>query len=144
MHTILRDLQDVPGVIGSFVVSSSGTLVDKAMPAVVGDDVYPDLGRRLATALETLDATISSFDDVLMKFDEHSLYCRRLQNGILSIISSATVNYPALRMATNIASAKIDPLIPDALTAPATAPVAAPAPPATAAPKRFWRGQAVD
>jgi hypothetical protein len=82
-----------------------------------------------------------------MKFDEHWLYCRRLQNGLLNVVSSVAVNYPALRMATNIASTKIDPLIPDALGAATTIPVAppaAPAAPAPAAPKRFWRGQAVD
>ncbi len=144
MESILRDLQDVPGVIGSFVLSSSGTLIEKAMPTVIGSEVYPDLGRRLVTALGTMDASIAVFDDMLVKFDEHWLYCRRLQNGLLNVVSSVAVNYPALWMATNIASTKIDPLIPAALAAQVAVPVPIAAAPVPAAPKRFWRGQAVD
>ncbi len=155
MQQILRNLKDVPGVMGSFVINNEGALVEQEMPAFVGTEIYPDLGRRLAIAFSTLDTAVGEFDDMLLKFDEQWLYSRRLVNGILSILSAATVNLPALRMATNMVAAKVDPLIPQAGLAAieqapaAPAPVAASAPapsaqPAAPAPRRFWRGQAVD
>ena len=150
MQQVLRNLKDVPGVIGSFVLSSEGVLVDKEMPAFVGPEIFPDLGRRLAIAFGTLETVVGEFDDLLLKFDEQWLYSRRLSHGVLSILSAANVNFPALRMATNIAATKVDSLIPAALNsqspASATIPVATPpaASPPTPAPKRFWRGQVVD
>ncbi|MHA3772121.1 hypothetical protein ACXR0O_11340 [Verrucomicrobiota bacterium sgz303538] len=150
MQQILRNIKDVPGVIGSFVLSSDGGLVDKEMPAFVGTDIFADLGRRLTLAFGTLDTVVGEFDDLLLKFDEQWLYSRRLSNGVLSILSAATVNFPALRMATNIAATKVESLIPAALAQPsqASAPIPVATPPATPtpspAPKRFWRGQVVD
>ena len=152
MQQILRNLKDVSGVLGSFVLNNDGALVEKEMPAFVGVEVYPDLGRRLITAFGTLDTVLGEFDDMLLKFDEQWIYSRRLVNGVLSILSSTSVNLPALRMATNIAATKVDTLIPQValLSTEPVAPepvIAAPAPavqPTAPVPRRFWRGQAID
>lgn len=151
MQQLLRNLRDVPGVIGSFILNNDGALVGHEMPAFVGTEIYPDVGRRLATAFGTLDSSVGEFDDLLLKFDEQWLYVRRLSHGVLSILSTASVNLPALKMATNIAATKVDSMIPQAVVeatqpAPVTVHAAAstPAAPQPAAPKRFWRGQAID
>lgn len=154
MQQLLQNLRDVPGVIGSFILNNDGALVGHEMPAYVGAEIYPDIGRRLATAFGALDSSVAEFDDLLLKFDEQWLYVRRLSHGMLSILSTASVNFPALRMATNIAATKVDAMIPQAAVAapqqpvPAAVPAVTPAPatpqPAAPAPRRFWRGQAVD
>ena len=154
MLQILRNLKDVPGVIGSFVLNNEGALVEKEMPSIVGAEAYPDIGPRISAAFTTFDAVASRFDDLLVKFSEHWLYCRRLENGVLSVFSSVAVNYPALRMATNIAATKVNPLILTTKLAAIPEPPPSPAPvaevlvavpkPATAPSRRYWRGQAVD
>lgn len=153
MQQLLRNLRDVPGVIGSFILNNEGALVGQEMPAFVGTEIYPDIGRRLATAFGTLDSSVGEFDDLLLKFDEQWLYVRRLTHGMLSILSTTGVNLPALKMATNIAAAKVDAMIPhgNVETPPTPAVVQAATPPvptvsqaAAPTPKRFWRGQAID
>lgn len=151
MQQLLRNLKDVPGVIGGFVLNNDGALAGQDMPAFVGTDIYPDVGRRIAAAFSALDSSVGEFDDLLLKFDEHCLYVRRLPHGTLSILSTANVNLPALKMATSIAATKVNTMIPQAVTeAPQPLPVTvnAPAPaapqPAAPAPRRFWRGQAID
>lgn len=153
MQQLLRNLKDVPGVIGGFVLNNDGALVGQEMPTFVGTEIYPDIGRRFATAFGTLDSSVSEFDDLLLKFDEQWLYVRRLSHGVLSILSTANVNLPALKMATNIASTKVNAMIPEAVletsqplpgTAHAATPAPAAPPAAAPAPRRFWRGQAIE
>ncbi|HEY1169874.1 MAG TPA: hypothetical protein VGH19_00775 [Verrucomicrobiae bacterium] len=167
MEKILNALKDIHGVEGSFVLNTGGELVCRQMPAIFADEIFPELGRRLLSIYSTFDLQVSQFDDLLLKFDGYWLYIRRAAHGFLSILTSETVNYPALKMASNLAlsqlatqitTAKPLPMTPVApapmpVAAPSPAPVAAPAPapikieapkPVTSIHRRFFRGQPVD
>lgn len=164
MEKILAALKDIHGVEGSFVMNTNGELVCRQMPAIFADEIFSELGRRLLSIYSTFDLQVSQFDDLLLKFDGYWLYIRRAAHGFLSILASETVNYPALKMASNLAlsqlttqiqSAKPIAIAPAATTVseptPMPQPEAAPAPAKMEAPKpvttihrRFFRGQPVD
>lgn len=171
MEKILAALKDIHGVEGSFVMNTNGELVCRHMPTIFADEIFPELGRRLLSIYSTFDLQVSQFDDLLLKFDGYWLYIRRAAHGFLSILTTEGVNYPALKMASNLALGQINsqiqhvkpmsigapaPVAPAATPAVVSAPVSAPAPvlaepkPAAApAPKiplhrRFFRGQPVD
>jgi predicted regulator of Ras-like GTPase activity (Roadblock/LC7/MglB family) len=174
MEKILAALKDIHGVEGSFVMNVNGDLVCRHMPTIFADEIFPELGRRLLNIYSTFDLQVSQFDDLLLKFEGYWLYIRRAAHGFLSILTTESVNYPALKMASNLALGQINaqiqnvkplPIAPagtvssPTVSAPAAAPVAAPAPMAlpdpkpapVAAPKpsvplhrRFFRGQPVD
>lgn len=168
MEKILAALKDIHGVEGSFVMNTNGELVCRQMPAIFSDEIFPELGRRLLSIYSTFDLQVSQFDDLLLKFDGYWLYIRRAAHGFLSILTAETVNYPALKMASNLALSQLTNQIqtarplaiaPDAVVAQIQAPasVAAPMPvvlpaPATMEPpktvtpvhRRFFRGQPVD
>jgi predicted regulator of Ras-like GTPase activity (Roadblock/LC7/MglB family) len=167
MQTILASLKDIPGVVGSFVLSPSGALLAKEMPKVYPDAIFPDLGRRLVSVGEVLDGQTGSFQELLLKFEGSWVFIRRTTRCLLSVLVSDTVNHPALRMATNVALKRVTEeieanpaiianasvTISEPEPEPVAAPAPAPAPAAVAAPaaqpepakrRRMWRGQFVD
>ena len=168
MEKVLAALKDIHGVEGSFVMNTNGELVCRQMPAIFADEIFSELGRRLLGIYSTFDLQVSQFDDLLLKFDGYWLYIRRAAHGFLSILTSETVNYPALKMASNLALSQLTsqiqmakpiavaaaPAAQAAIATPAPAPVPVALPPPAPAkvepPKvtpihrRFFRGQPVD
>lgn len=156
MQTVLAALKDIPGVVGSFVLNPQGVLVAREMPAIFPDNVFPNLGRRLASVVEALETQVSAVQELLLKFEGHWLFVRRSAQGFLTILTSDAVNFPALKMASNVALKQVaehlmanppviaTPAVVETIDAPAPAPApTAPAPEATKK-RRMWRGRWVD
>lgn len=158
MVKILNSLKDIPGVVGSFVIGDGGSLVCRDMPAVFPDSLFPEVGRRLRGVAEAVETQASGCNEVLLKFESYWLLCRKASKCMLSILSTQTVNYPALRMATSVAIRQIDEQVQNGSLdqAPAPAPAAIPQPVAAQQPasqlhkppqpttRRFFRGQPID
>lgn len=160
MQHVLTALKDIPGVVGSCVLTPQGVLAAREMPQIYPDDIFPELGRRLATIGEVLESQVGTARELLMKFGGYWVFVRHTAECVLAVLVAEAVNFPALRMATNVALKQIT----DSLVAPplaaapvavAAAPVLVPAPapaaptaaaPAPGAPKprRLWRGQYID
>lgn len=145
MQHVLTALKDIPGVVGSFVLNEKGTLVSREMPAIYPDEIYPEMGRRLVGVYEAIALQVASLGDLVLKFEDHWFLCRRSAQCFLGILTTESVNYPALKMATNVALKQIDEKV--ATMPPLLAEKPAEAAPAEATPtkgKRFWRGSLVD
>lgn len=158
MQPVLSALKDIQGVVGSFVLNPQGVLIAREMPAIFPDSVFPNLGRRLASVVEAIETQIANVQELLLKFEGHWLFVRRSAQGFLTILTSDSVNFPALKMASNVALKQVtEHLAANLFVAPtpAVVEVAEHAPAATAseskalAPepakkRRMWRGQWVD
>lgn len=153
MQHILTALKDIPGVVGSFVLNDKGALVSREMPAIYPDDIFPEMGRRLVGVYEAIAAQASAMGDLVLKFEDHWFLCRRTAQCFLGILMADSVNFPALKMATNVALKRLDekvatmpPLLIEKAPVAAVEPVAPVAPAdEEAKPKamRFFRGRAV-
>jgi hypothetical protein len=163
MQHVLAALKDIPGVVGSFVLNGQGGLVSREMPAVYPEAMYPDIGRRLLSVHEAIDSQVEASTECVLRFDSYWFLSRRTANCFLGVLTTEAVNYPALRMATNVALKQIgDSVLPEVKAPEAVAevplpvavavappsqpaPASAPAPaPAPAKPRRLWRGQYVE
>lgn len=164
MQQVLTALKDIPGVMGSFVLTPQGALAAREMPAIYRDDIFPEMGRRLATIGEVVDSQVGPLRELVLKFEGYWLFVRHTADCLLSVLVADTVNLPALRMATNVALKQVVDQLHTTQTAPVVAaPVPAPEPavvpaavvpapveaapapaPATPTRRRFFRGQWVD
>jgi predicted regulator of Ras-like GTPase activity (Roadblock/LC7/MglB family) len=138
---ILSGMRDVDGVHGSFVVTKTGALAGKDLPPMFDDTVLSEVGRRVVRLHEGLCADGEDFDHCVMRFADHKLYLRSVVNGFLCVLSTNSVNTPALKMALTLTSRRVDPLILDAAAAasgnpPPGARASEPPPPASGAPSR--------
>jgi predicted regulator of Ras-like GTPase activity (Roadblock/LC7/MglB family) len=144
MQNVLTALKDIPGVVGSFVLNDKGTLVSREMPAIYPDEIYPEMGRRLVGVYEAIALQVASLGDLVLKFEGYWFLCRRTAQCFLGILTTESVNFPALKMATNVALKQIDEKVatmPPLLVA-KTAEVAPAEPEAPAKGLRIFRGRA--
>ena len=159
MQQVLTALKDIPGVVGSFVLTPQGALAAREMPSVYPDEAFPEMGRRLATIGEVIESQMGSARELVLKFEGYWVFIRNTAECLLAVLVAEAVNFPALKMATNVALKQIvDQMKANPESAPVAAPaVAAVAPTAPAAPapaepipaaapkpRRLWRGQYVD
>jgi predicted regulator of Ras-like GTPase activity (Roadblock/LC7/MglB family) len=105
----LRTLRDVEGVFGSFVISGSGTLVSKDLPAVFDNELLAEVGPRITRFYETFASGGEELESVMLRYFEHKLYVRKMAWGFIGILSDIQVNLPALRMVGNLVVRRIDP-----------------------------------
>jgi hypothetical protein len=146
----LPALRDVAGVHGSFVLRLSGELVGKDLPAVFHDELFVEVGGRLARFVETMAADGDEVASAILRFDEHRLYVTRFAHGLLAVITANDVNAAALRMALTLTTRRIEPEIVALLTNPpppvAPSPSAVPPPASTAGSHgvpRTYRGRVI-
>jgi len=135
---VLTAMRDVDGVHGSFVVTKTGALVGKDLPAMFDDAVLTEVGRRIARLNEGLSAGGQDFDNCVMRFADHKLYLRSVPHGFLCVLSTNGVNTPALKMALTLTSRRVDPMIvePEAVPVAATLSTSPPPPSAPVEPAK--------
>jgi predicted regulator of Ras-like GTPase activity (Roadblock/LC7/MglB family) len=129
INQILSGMRDVDGVHGSFIVTRSGALAGKDLPSMFDDAVLGEVGQRVARLHDGLCVGGEDFDHCVMRFADHKLYLRSVPNGFLCVLSTTSVNTPALKMALTLTSRRLDPLIVAAASAapsPSLAPPRAP------------------
>jgi predicted regulator of Ras-like GTPase activity (Roadblock/LC7/MglB family) len=128
----LRTLRDVEGVFGSFVISGSGTLVSKDLPAVFDNELLAEVGPRITRLYETFASGGEELESVMLRYFEHKLYLRKMAWGLIGILSNIEVNLPALRMVGNLVARRIDPEVAATVSRPPS-PRPTPSPPRVAA-----------
>lgn len=120
----LRSLRDVQGVYGSFVVAGSGALVARDLPPVFDGELFAEVGPRVVRLYETFLTGGEDLESAMLRFAEHKLYLRKMTWGVIGILSTVTVNLPALRMVANLVIRKIDPEVSPSMLTPPPPPVA--------------------
>lgn len=111
---ILSGMRDVEGVHGSFVVTRAGALAGKDLPPMFDDTVLAEVGLRIVRLHEGVCAGGDDFDQCVLRFADYKLYLRSVPHGFLCVLSTDSVNTPALKMALTLTSRRVDPLIMDA------------------------------
>jgi predicted regulator of Ras-like GTPase activity (Roadblock/LC7/MglB family) len=107
----LRALRDVQGVHGSFVITMSGALVARDLPSAFDNQLFAEVGPRIARLHETFLSGGEELDACVLRFAEHKLYIRKMSAALIGVLSAVGVNMPALRMVSNLIIRRVDPII---------------------------------
>lgn len=126
METILKEVNAVVGVIGSFVCQSDNGVIAKAVPANI-DAAQLDLAARVTVqTFDALEASGQKIHDVDLSFENGRLFLKNLDNGILAIFCQRNINIPLLNLAANAAVKKLSAQLKSAPRAQPAQPSAAP------------------
>jgi len=108
---VLRLVQDVDWVVGSFVANRNGELLAYQMPSEFGE---AELGRtttRLASIVRSAELCGVDVEHCDFSFSRYQLVVNRCAAGMLCVLVEAPVSRPALNMATRLALAELPALI---------------------------------
>jgi len=103
----LASLRDVEGVIGSFVLGESGTLLGRDLPNLFDDEVLGSVGLRVHRLLETFDAQGESGAHFSLRYAEHKLFLHRVDQAVIAVISGPQASSPAMTMALTLVGRRV-------------------------------------
>jgi predicted regulator of Ras-like GTPase activity (Roadblock/LC7/MglB family) len=127
MESVLKQLNTVPGVVGSMVCDLEGGLVSKTFPALFDDQVLSSAARILtdgAVGLETVTGKVGMID---LRYADARILVRPMAGAHLVLLCAAQTNLQLLNISTSVAVPKLERLVAARPPAPSPA-AAAPAP----------------
>lgn len=127
MESLLKEINAVLGVQGSFVCYPDGSLVAKAVPSHLSDEQLNTAARIAAQTFQALDVSRRRTDEADLVFEHGRLVLKNLRSGILVILCARTISLPLLNLTVTPVSKRIAAeLKPPKETAVPTPPVTAP------------------
>jgi predicted regulator of Ras-like GTPase activity (Roadblock/LC7/MglB family) len=127
MESVLKQLNTVPGVVGSMVCDLDGGLVSKTFPSLFDDEVLTSAARILvdgAAGLETVTGKVGMVD---LRYADARIVVRPMAGAHLVLLCAAQTNLQLLNISTSVAVPKLEKLV---AARPPPRPSAAAAPPA--------------
>lgn len=120
MEAVLQEVNAAVGVMGSFIVGSSGKLEARALPDTIPSHNLEAAGRMLNQTLAGIElARKRKAGDLDMGFRQGRLLVKNLSPGCLCILTARRVNVPLVNLTANVAARKLKEMRKDM---PATAP----------------------
>jgi predicted regulator of Ras-like GTPase activity (Roadblock/LC7/MglB family) len=123
VETILRDINAVVGVTGSFVCNQEGQVVARALPAVFDEAMLALVGRTATltvAGLQTLRRHKAGDLDLL--YGGGRVLVKNLRYGCLCILCVPRINVPLLNLTANVAARKLSAMLKEQTSAPQPTP----------------------
>lgn len=100
---IFRTIDDLPGVNGSFCLSSEGELLHQTLKAPFSAAIFSSLGPRVNQLFQGVEESYTSIDECIIGFEGYSLYLRRgIKQRIIGVVSEEKPNLTAMRVSCNL------------------------------------------
>lgn len=108
---VLRLIQDVDWVVGSFIADPNGELLVYSMPPEFGEEVLRRTSARMASIVRSAELCGVEADQCDFSFSRYQLVMSRSPAGMVGVLAEAPVSRRALSMATRIALAELPRLV---------------------------------
>ena len=108
MENILKSINAILGVIGSFVCDRKGQVLTSAMPNSLDERILLDVGRTISQTLSGLATTHRrKIDDIDLVYGQGRFIIKNLGEGYLCILCVRNINVALLNMTANMAAKKL-------------------------------------
>jgi len=108
MENILKDINAVVGVMGSFVCDDDGQVLARLLPDILDEASLSPVGRTMAQTVTGLRlARRRKVNSVDLVYREGRLVVKNLRGGCLCILCTPTINFPLLNLTANVAARKV-------------------------------------
>lgn len=100
---VLQLIQDVEGVVGSFVANAAGHLVVQQVPPDLPKSALRRTALRVARIIHSAELCELDVERCDFRFDGYQLLVWRFETGLLGVLADAPLQRRALGMATRMA-----------------------------------------
>ena len=114
METILKDINAVMGVTGSFVCDAEGQVMASLLPNTLDQKLLIPAARTIAQTIEGLKiAQQDQIGDMDLLYDNGRLIIKSLDGSYLCIMCVQRINIPLLNLTANVAAKKLGKMVQD-------------------------------
>ena len=110
-RNFLSSISDLDGIWATFLLSGMGDLVLWDVPRILGEEVLDSVGVPLCRLRDVLGRGEPDIDFCVLRFAEHRLCIHANADGMICILTSPTVNMPALKMAAALTLRRLNPYL---------------------------------
>jgi predicted regulator of Ras-like GTPase activity (Roadblock/LC7/MglB family) len=108
MENILKDVNAVVGVTGSFVCDGEGQVLAKLLPNIFDETLLLPVGRTMSQTIAGLRiARRRKVGDIDLLYDQGRLIVKSAGEGCLCVICVRRINVPLLNLTANVAARKL-------------------------------------
>jgi len=108
MENILKDINAVVGVTGSFICDGDGQMIARALPSVFDETMLLPVGRTMSQTIAGLKtARRRKASELDLVYRDGRLVVKNLRGGCLCILCTPTINIPLLNLTANVAARKL-------------------------------------
>ncbi len=107
METILKEINLVLGVSGSFICDAEGKLLAQALPNITDPAPVAMAARVVAQVLQALESAGQRASEIDLTFADRRLILKTVRGGALAILCARSINLPLLNLTANLAAKKL-------------------------------------
>ncbi|MFN2269700.1 MAG: roadblock/LC7 domain-containing protein [Anaerolineae bacterium] len=112
METILKDINAIMGVTGSFVCDAEGQVMARLLPDTLDQKLLIPAARTIAQTIEGLKiAQQDKIGDLDLLYDNGRLIIKSLDESYLCIMCVQRINVPLLNLTANVAAKKLGKMV---------------------------------
>jgi predicted regulator of Ras-like GTPase activity (Roadblock/LC7/MglB family) len=112
MENILKDINAVMGVNGSFVCDVDGQMLSSLLPENLDDDLLSPVGRTMAQTITGVELSRRrKMGELDLLYRDARVLVKNLRVGYLCILCEPTINIPLLNLTANVAAKKLASLV---------------------------------
>jgi predicted regulator of Ras-like GTPase activity (Roadblock/LC7/MglB family) len=98
METILKEINAVIGVTGSFVCLNDGTVAAQALPEKISASSVANAARVASQTFQALETFGQCVSEANLIYGQGRLILKHLPNGVLAILCARNINLPLLNL----------------------------------------------
>ncbi len=108
MEDVLKNINAVHGVMGSFVCSNAGTLMASVLPDSLDEAALSAIGRPIVQTITGMAAVQRrKVGDIDLVYSHSRLIIKSLGTGCLCVLCARSINVPLLNLTVNVAAKKL-------------------------------------
>jgi predicted regulator of Ras-like GTPase activity (Roadblock/LC7/MglB family) len=108
MEDILKSINSISGVLGSFICDSKGKILAFSMPGSIDKSMLLNVSRTVTQTISGLATTHRrKIEDLDLVFDQGRFISKNIGESHLCILCVRSINVPLLNMTTNLAVKKL-------------------------------------
>jgi predicted regulator of Ras-like GTPase activity (Roadblock/LC7/MglB family) len=112
METILKDINAIMGVTGSFVCDAEGQVMARLLPDTLDQKLLIPAARTIAQTIEGLKiAQQDEIGDMDLLYENGRLIIKSLDESYLCIMCVQRINVPLLNLTANVAAKKLGKMV---------------------------------
>jgi len=102
----LAEINELEGVWGSFICNNQGGLIDSAPPPDFNKSALENIARHSVELLSTGAESVQGLKEVVMHFQEKRLFVLDMQQAVLVVLCTPSIDISLLRLTINIITAR--------------------------------------
>ncbi len=102
MKSGLKEINETVGVWGSLLCDNQGSIIESQTPPALNKVALENISRHLLETFQTINAELAGMKEIVLHFKQRKLFAVDIQQALLIVVCTPSVDIPLLRMSVNV------------------------------------------